>query len=386
MLDKIKFLTAGESHGKALVGIIDGIPSGLEIGSDYIQMHMAHRQLGYGRGGRMKIEDDLVEIVSGIRYGKTIGSPISLVIDNKDWINWKDKMSTDRPSEPAASVTLPRPGHADLAGVIKNDLDDIRNVLERASARETAMRVALSTFPRKMIEDLGILVTGAVTQVGNAMLDSGEHENLTINQIYDMTSKSKVRCVSENLEKDMISEIDKCKMSGDSIGGTFEIYCDGLPYGLGSYGQWDRKLQSKLSEMVMSINGIKAIEIGAGSQMKNKTGSSVHDEIGWDGKKYTRSSNRAGGIEGGMSNAQRLVVRAIMKPLSTLSRPLKSVDIESKEPKDAHKERTDTCVVPAASVIAENLVSLVIADAILSKFGGDSIKQLHNHYNTSARF
>ena len=241
MLDKIQFLTAGESHGKALVGIIDGIPSGLEITSDYIQMHMANRQLGYGRGGRMRIEDDLVEIISGIRYGKTIGSPISLIINNRDWDNWKDQMGIESSSSQAANVTLPRPGHADLAGVMKNDLDDIRNVLERASARETAMRVALSTFPRKMIEDLGISIAGSVTEIGNAIIKDSAHENLTIKQIHSKTKKSKVRCISENLENDMISEIDKCKTDGDSIGGSFEIYCDGLPYGLGSYGQWNKK-------------------------------------------------------------------------------------------------------------------------------------------------
>ena len=386
MLDKINFLTAGESHGKALVGILDGIPAGLKISSVYIQEQMARRQLGYGRGGRMKIENDFVEIISGVRHGKTIGAPISLIIKNNDWLNWKDQMQVEESSRKIQKVTLPRPGHADLAGVIKNDLDDTRNVLERASARETAMRVAISTITRKMIEDLGISLSSSVTQIGNAMVDEGIHENLSIKEIENNTKNSLVRCISDKTEKKMINEIDRCKSQGDSIGGSFEIYCDGLPYGLGSYGQWNKKLQSKLSEMIMSINGIKSIEVGDAYKMKEKSGSKIHDEISWDGNTYNRLSNRAGGIEGGMSNAQRLVLRSIMKPLSTLTKPLQSVDIISKKQLDAHKERTDTCVVPAASVIGENLVSLVIADAILNKFGGDSMQQLHTHYKMSAKF
>lgn len=386
MLEKLQFLTGGESHGKALVGIIDGIPSGLDITKEYIQSHMAMRQLGYGRGARMDIEDDIAQIISGLRFGKTIGSPISIMIENNDWNNWKDQMDVWEKGDQMKRVTLPRPGHADLAGIIKYDLLDVRDVLERASARETAMRVALATFPRKMINDLGISITGSVVGIGRVNAKNNLHESISIDEIIEKTSKSEVRCICSDSELDMISEIDRSKQSGDSIGGMFEVYCDGLPYGLGSYGQWNKKLQSKISEMIMSINGIKGVEIGAGFHIAEKNGSKIHDEISWDNGKYTRLSNNAGGIEGGISNAQRLVVRAVMKPISTLTKPLSSIDIETKESVGAHKERTDTCVVPAASVIAENLVSLVIADSILSKFGGDSMCQLNRHYKESAKF
>ena len=386
MLTKIKFLTAGESHGKGLLGILDGIPAGLKIEKEYIDIQLGRRQMGYGRGGRMKIEKDQVEIWSGIRLGETIASPIGLIVRNKDWENWKDKMSIGVPEKKPKKVTLPRPGHADLAGVEKFGFDDIRNVLERSSARETTMRVALASVCRKLLNEIGVNVASRVIQIHNITDTSDIHKSMSANEINDLADNSPLRCLDKNKEREMIDIIDQAKQNGDSVGGIFEVFATGLPYGLGSYSQWDRKLQSKITSMLMSVNAFKSIEIGQGLSSGEKFGSEVHDEIGWDGKNYKRFSNNAGGIEGGMSNAMPIIAKIAMKPIPTLIKSLRSVDIHTKEKKDAHKERTDSCAVPAASIIAESMMCIVLADVILEKFGGDSLKQLRAHLKASAKY
>ena len=386
MLVRLKFLTAGESHGKALLGILDGVPSGFEISESYIGAQLARRQMGHGRGGRMKIENDWAEILSGVRHGVTLGSPIGLKINNNDWKNWTKKMSKEPVDSEIKKITLPRPGHADLAGVKKFGFDDIRNILERSSARETSMRVGLGSVCRKVLEELGIEVGSRVTQIHDVKDKTILSFEKSPGQISQLVDKSPVRCLNKDIEKKMISIIDKAKKSGDSVGGVFEVFSTGLPYGLGSPMQWDRKLQAKISSMMMSVNAFKSIDIGSGIDMASKFGSQVHDEIGYNGKNFTRYTNNAGGIEGGMSNAQPLVVQVSMKPIATLIKPLRSVDLISKEVKNAHKERTDSCAVPAASIIAESMLCFVLLDSILEKFGGDSLEQLKKHMKVTAKY
>ena len=384
MLKRLQFLTAGESHGKGLVGIIDGIPAGLEISEEYIDRQLRRRQMGHGRGGRMKIEKDHGEIWSGVRHGKTLASPIGILVQNLDWKNWTDKMSVDPIDKEIKEVTLPRPGHADLAGIHKYGFTDIRNVLERSSARETTMRVALGSVCRKLLEEVGIHVASRVVQIHDVIDNSKiEYKTSKLNSFVD---KSPVRCIDKNIENQMIEVIDKAKKSGDSVGGIFEVIASGIPYGLGSYTQWTEKLQSRISAMMMSINAFKGIEIGNGFRSASKFGSEVHDEIGHDGKKFTRFTNNAGGIEGGMSNAQPIVLWMSMKPISTLIKPLRSVDILTHEKKKAHKERTDACAVPAASIIAESMLCITLADALLEKFGGDNVVQLKAHMKATAKY
>ena len=384
-MNKIRFLTAGESHGKALVGIIEGIPSGLLIDSNFINQQLTRRQKGYGRGGRMKIEKDQVQILSGVRNGKTMGSPISLMIENLDWENWKDIMSINSSSQ-SRKVTLPRPGHADLAGVIKYDFDDIRDVIERSSARETTMRVALSCICRKLLEDLGIFLCSHVTAIQNIDSSYKFDESKNPDDLNVEADNSIVRCMDKNAEQMMINAIDKAKANGDSVGGQFEVIATGLPYGLGSYVHYDRKLHAQITSMLMSINAMKAIEFGNLDVIKNQTGSKVHDQMYNKDGNIKRRTNNSGGLEGGMSNAEPLMIRMTMKPLSSLVKPLNSVDIKSKDNKKAHRERSDSCAVPAASIIAENTLSFVLADAILDKFGGDSMNQLKAHYKLTAKF
>ncbi len=382
MLTKIKFLTAGESHGKALVGIIQGIPAGLEITKEYINQQLSRRQLGYGRGGRMKIENDQVTIVSGVRHGKTLGSPISIMIENKDYQNWIDKMGVEPTEENIKKITLPRPGHADLAGIKKFDFDDIRNVIERSSARETAMRVALGAICKKFLAEANISIQSRVLSIGS-VVDNTKLNNSDYSDLNDQVDQSKFRCYNLSIEDDMVRVIDECKLNGDTIGGTMEVVALGLPYGLGSYIQWDKKLNAIIASLMLSINAFKSLTIGS---VGNALGSEYHDEISWDKNSYTRDSNSAGGIEGGMSNATPLVLNMSMKPIPTLSRSLKSVDINTKAIESAHKERSDTCAVPAASIIAEHMLSFAIADTILDKFGGDSIKQFKAHLKASAQY
>ena len=384
MLVRLKFLTAGESHGQGLLGILDGMLAGLEISEDYIGVQLARRQMGYGRGGRMKIEKDRAEIWCGVRHGKTLGAPVGLIIRNKDWENWTRKMSVNPIDSEIRKVTLPRPGHADLAGVQKYGFDDIRNVLERSSARETTMRVGLGSVCRKLLEEVGIEVGSRVVQIHDVKDES--LSDISPNQLSKTADASSVRCLDKEVESAMIKTIDDAKASGDSVGGVFEVIANGLPYGLGAHTQWDRKLHTRISAMLMSVNAFKGIEIGEGFGGAEKFGSEVHDEIGHDGEKFIRYSNSAGGIEGGMSNAQPIVIRMAMKPIPTLIKPLHSVDIHSKEKKDAHKERTDSCAVPAASIIAESMLCFVLADALLEKFGGDSVVQLKAHMDATAKY
>ena len=386
MLSRLKYLTAGESHGKGLLGIIDGIPAGLEISESYISAQLYRRQQGHGRGGRMKIETDFAELYTGVRHGESLGSPIGLILQNKDWENWIQKMSAEPVEDKIRKVTLPRPGHADLTGVQKFDFDDIRNVLERSSARETAIRVALASVCRKLLKEVGIEVGSRVVQIHSLKDTSPIPEGVSPEGLNEMADSSPVRCLDKSTEKEMIDVIDKAKADGDSVGGVFEIIATGLPYGLGSHTQWDRKLQARIAESILSINAFKGIEIGMGFDQAGKFGSNVHDEIGHDGEKYIRHSNNAGGIEGGMSNAQPIVIRAVMKPIPTLIKPLRSVDIETKEEKLAHKERTDSCAVPAASIVAESMLCFVLADALLEKFGGDSMNQLKAHMKATSKY
>jgi len=391
MMKKIQFLTAGESHGKGLIGIIDGIPAGLEISEEEISKQLVRRQCGYGRGGRMKIEKDFAEIWSGVRFGKTLGSPISLLIQNIDWENWIKQMSVKPQIESPKKVTLPRPGHADLAGIQKFGFDDIRNVLERASARETAMRVGLASICRKLLKETGVEVGSRVIQI-HSVKDNSNSQNISMSELNDLADKSPVRCLDKSIENKMMKAIDDAKENGDSVGGVFEVVATGLPYGLGSYSQWNSRLNAKITEAIMSIPAIKGVEIGLGFESAEKFGSEVHDEVylaksqNLKETTYDRLSNNAGGIEGGMSNTEPISVRAVMKPIPTLIRPLQSVDIESKDPKSAYKERADTCAVPAASIVAESMLCFVLADSLLDKFGGDSMDQIKAHIKTSAKY
>ena len=380
MLNKIKFLTAGESHGKALIGIIQGIPSGLEISSDYINAELSRRQKGYGRGARMKIETDKAIILSGVRHGKTLGSPIAIMINNNDNKNWLDDMSVDPIEKTIKKITLPRPGHADLAGIKKYDFDDIRNVIERSSARETAMRVALGAICKKFLEDANINISSRVLSIGSVS-DNSIIKNY--NNLNDRIDSSPLRCYSKNIEKKMINEIDKCNKKGDTIGGKIELIATGLPYGLGSYIQWDKKISTIISSLLLSINAFKSLTIGSELGV---LGSDYHDEISWSKDKFNRDSNSAGGIEGGMSNTNPIIIIMEMKPLSTLRKSLKSTDIKTKESKSAHKERSDVCAVPAASIVAEGMLSFALVETLLDKFGGDSMKQFKSHLDLSAKY
>ena len=385
MLEKLRYLTAGESHGKGLLGIIDGIPAKLKISEEYILTQLQRRQRGYGRSNRMTIEQDYPELYCGVRQGETIGGPLGIIINNLDYKNWSEAMSISKNGF-SKKVTLPRPGHADLAGIKKFGFDDIRNVIERSSARETAMRVALSSVCRKLLEDLDIYLCSRVIQILNIKDDTDFNLDFGYQETNKSIDCSEVRCQDKDISKKMISAIRNAKKDGDSVGGVIEILCSGLPFGLGSYTQWDKKLQSKISESLMSINAFKGIEFGLGFAGSGILGSKVHDEMETNKSKISRKSNNAGGIEGGMSNSQPINIKLSMKPIPTLTKPLDSVDIESLDNQKAHKERTDSCAVPAASIIAENLLSIVIADTILSKFGGDSMEQLKLHINQTAEY
>ncbi|MBL7996794.1 chorismate synthase [bacterium] len=382
----MRFLTAGESHGKGLSGVIEGIPAGLELTAEYIDHQLYRRQQGYGRGGRMKIESDRAEIISGVRLGKTIGSPISLLVWNKDWENWKEIMPVEvqKVTNKIKKVTLPRPGHADLAGVLKFGFDDIRPVIERSSARETAMRVALGSVARKLLEEFGITIASHVIQIGKVRIQNSQFkiQNFSIAEITKLSDDSEVRALDSAVTKKMIDEIKSAQKEGNSLGGIFEVIVDGLPEGLGSYTHWDKKLDGILAQYICSIPAIKGVEIGDAFENAGKFGSEVHDEIFFDEKKgYYRKTNRCGGLEGGMTTGDRLIIRGAMKPLPTLARPLMSVDIETKKSASAHKERTDTCSVPAAAVVAEAMTALALINPLLEKFGGDSIEEIKIRYD-----
>ena len=380
MLNKIKFLTAGESHGKALIGIIQGIPSGLALSADYINNELSRRQKGYGRSSRMKIETDKAIILSGVRHGKTLGSPISIMIKNKDHKNWLNEMNTEPVKKTIKKITLPRPGHADLAGVKKYDFDDIRNVIERSSARETAMRVALGAICKVFLLEANIDISSRVISIGSIIDKSIIKDYKDLNATIDNSS---LRCYDRNIELKMIKEIDKCNKKGDTIGGRIEVIATGLPYGLGSYIQWDKKISTIIGSLMLSINAFKSLTIGSELSV---LGSDYHDQISWSNDKFQRDSNSAGGIEGGMSNANPIILTMDMKPLSTLRKSLASTDIKTKESKSAHKERSDICAVPAASIVAESMLSLALVDTLLDKFGGDSMKQFKDHLNLSGKY
>lgn len=376
----LRFFTAGESHGSALIGILEGIPGGLSLSSDDIDKELMRRQTGYGRGGRMKIEQDHAEIISGVRWGKTIGSPISLFIENKDWKNWQEGMSSEgRYEHSISAVTRPRPGHADLAGILKYAQKDIRNILERSSARETAARVAIGAVTKKFLSEFGIIINSYVIQIGNVRMLKTEAIS---KEIFQKAEASPVRCPDEETTKKMIKLIDKAVKNGDSLGGIFEIVATGIPPGLGSHIQWDMKLDARLSMAISSIQAIKGVEVGLGFKIAEKFGSEVMDEIFYKRKSgFYRKTNNAGGIEGGMSNGMPIVIRAAMKPIPTLKKPLRSVDIITRENIKAAYERSDTCAVPAASIIGEAMTAITIADALLEKFGGDSIDETKRNFD-----
>ncbi len=373
----LRFLTAGESHGPQLVAIVEGVPAGFDIDLAKINGDLARRQKGYGRGGRMLIEKDEVRPVSGIRFGKSLGSPITFIIENRDYKNWVKRMSADPADRGEATpVTRARPGHADLAGVLKYNLDDIRDVLERASARETTARVAIGGLARQILLPFGIDVLGYVATIGAT--EANTPADLSIDDLRGITEESQVRVADPEAERKIIAEIDECKKSGDTLGGIVEVIATGLPVGLGSHVQWDRKLDGRLAHALLSLQAAKGVELGLGFNAGRIRGSALHDEIGYDAAhhRFTRHSNNSGGTEGGMSTGEPLRVRVAFKPLSTLMRPLRSVDIKTKAEAVGAIERSDVCAIPAAAVIAEAVVAFELAALFLEKFGGDSLTEI----------
>lgn len=369
----LRFLTAGESHGPALTALLEGVPAGLPLRPSYINDQLARRQKGYGRGGRMKIETDTAQVLSGVRHGLTLGSPIALLIQNRDWKNWEQSMAIEPVETPPAPVEIPRPGHADLVGLLKYDYPDIRNVIERASARETAARVAAGAVCRRLLEEIGVRIVSRVVQIGPALAEDLPED---LEEIESRVEASEVRCTDSRAADEMMALIDAARREGNTLGGVFEVLVDHLPVGLGSYVHWDRKLDGRLAQALMSIHAIKGVEIGLGFASGGISGSKVHDPITYQDGQFGRSSNNAGGLEGGVTNGQRLVLRACMKPISTLVRPLMSVNAFTKEPVESRFERSDICAVPAAGVVGEAMAAIVLAEAVLEKFGGDSLAEL----------
>ena len=394
----LRFLTAGESHGPGLVVIIEGLPAGLDIDLAAVHHELWRRQQGYGRGQRMKIESDRLDVLSGLRFGRTMGSPVSGIIHNRDWKNWQHTMPVDREPEADATgarrgrVTRPRPGHADLAGAVKYGVTDLRDVLERASARETAARVAVGAFARQLLARFGMHVTSHVTRIGAVALP--DTTQVDVADVRAMPDESPLRCVDAATQDAMVAHIDRARDAGDTLGGTFEVIVDGVAPGLGSYVQWDRKLDGRLAQAVMSIPAIKAVGIGIGAGVAALAGSQVHDEIlldeagegdavrSWD---LARPTNRAGGLEGGVTNGEPIRLTGYMKPIATLMKPLRSVDLDTFEVSPAAIERSDVCAVPAAAVVAEAMVAIVIADAFLERFGGDAVDQIAPRVDESRR-
>ncbi len=371
-----RYLTAGESHGPQLSAIIEGLPAGIHLTAESVNQDLARRQQGYGRGGRMKIEKDTAELLSGVRWGETLGSPVTLVVKNRDWENWLEKMSPlPEHRDDSSAVTRPRPGHADLSGVLKYHHDDVRNVLERSSARETAVRVAVGGVARALLAEFGILVGGFVTEMGGVCSPT---PNEPLEQLWQRSNASDMFCCDKTAEEEMKRAIDSAKAAGDTLGGVVEVQVLGVPPGLGSYVHWDRKLDARLAMALMSIQAIKGVEVGIGFEAARRPGSQVHDEIFYNGG-YRRDTNNAGGIEGGMSNGEPIVLRAAMKPIPTLYKPLRSVDMRTHEAFEATVERSDTCAVPAALVVAEAVVAIEVANALLEKFGGDSIVEIRRN-------
>jgi chorismate synthase len=366
-----RFVTSGESHGPGLTAIVEGMPAGLELSAEDIDRDLARRQLGHGRGGRMKIEKDRADVVSGVRHGRTLGSPITLRVANRDYQNWEERMNPWPVEAEIDEVHLPRPGHADLAGVMKYGHTDVRNVLERASARETAARVAAGALAKALLRDLGVSVFSHVTQIGS--VTAPEREDLAPAD-FEGVDESPVRCLDAAASDAMVAEIDTARKANESLGGIFEVRAFGLVPGIGSHISWEERLDGRLAGAILSIQAMKGVGIGDGFDLAGRVGSQAHDEIFWSEEQgYFRETNRAGGLEGGMTNGEQLTVRGAMKPLPTLTQPLRSVDIETKQPAAALRERTDSCTVPAAGVVAEAMVALVLGSCYREKFGGDHI-------------
>ena len=387
----IRFLTAGESHGKALTTIVDGFPSNLKISESYINQQLKRRQFGYGRGLRMRIETDKAEILSGVRFGKTLGSPISMLIRNADWENWQTLMSIDSVDEKTQKISIPRPGHADLVGVSKYNFNDIRNSIERSSARETAARVAAGTVARKLLEEFGITIGSFVESIGGIypvnnfaekLFNNSIPLNFSAQSISDKSDKSSVRVLESEQEEKIIRKIKSAKKNGDTLGGTFLTVATGVPVGLGSFMNYDTKLDADIAHSIMSINAVKAVEIGEGFLLAEKVGSESHDEIVMKKDFIGRKTNRAGGIEGGVSTGLPIIVRAAMKPIATLMSPIESVNLSTMKKVDARRERSDFVAVPACAVIAESMLAWSIAKFFLQKFGGDSLEELKDNYTT----
>ncbi len=389
----LRYLTGGESHGPCLTAILEGIPAGLRVNKEFIDKDLRRRQSGYGRGERMKIESDKVEILSGLRGGETLGSPLTLLIRNKDWENWQTIMDPFSPPENSEKegksvprLTRPRPGHADLAGAIKYNHKDLRNILERSSARETAARVAVGAIAKVLLKEFEIEIISQVVELGKIKAHTAD---LTVEKIRRQRDKSQLSCPDRTAEKLMVEEIGKAEKAGDSLGGIFEVMVTNVPVGLGSHVHWDKKLDGRLAQALMSIQAIKGVEIGLGFETSRRPGSKVHDEIFYQERQaneekagFFRKTNNAGGIEGGMSNGEMIVVRAAMKPIPTIKAPLKSVDLLTKDPVTAVVERADTCAVPAAAVVGEAVVAFEIAGAMQEKFGGDSLSEMKRNYES----
>jgi len=376
----LRYLTAGESHGQCLTAILEGIPAGLPLRAEDIDHDLARRQKGYGRGGRMRIEQDRVAFLAGVRKGHTLGNPISLLIRNKDWENWKEIMSPE-PGPPATEkvVTCPRPGHADLVGAIKYNHRDIRNVLEKASARETAIRVAVGAVAKRLLAEFGMHVYSYTVAIGGVTVALAK--DLSVAEAFERAEKSDVRCPDEATSEKMVARIREAKHKGDTLGGIFEVVVTNPPLGLGSYAQWDRRLTGRLAMALMSIQAMKGVEVGMGFEAAHRFGSEVHDDIFYD-QGFTRGGNNAGGLEGGITTGQPIVLRTAMKPISTLYNPKKSVDILTKQPVEATIERSDICTVPAAGVVGEAVVAYEMASAFIEKFGGDNMKEMRRNYDS----
>ena len=378
-----RFLTAGESHGPALTAIIEGVPAGLAVPAEPINVQLKRRQGGYGRGARQKIEADTAEVLSGIRFGRTLGSPITLVVRNRDWANWTTKMSVEALPEgqaETAAIAVPRPGHADYAGMMKYDHDDLRNVLERASARNTATLVAVGAVARLLLAEFGITVTSHVVNIGGIRVNA---DTIDLRRVAELAEESPVRVADKDAEGEIIAAIDEAKYRGDTLGGTFEVVALGVPVGLGSYVHWDERIDGKLAQALMSIQAIKGVEVGLGFGAADIPGSQVHDAFFYeagDEARFRRGSNNAGGTEGGITNGEPLVVRAVMKPIATLMKQLPSVNLQTKEGVPAFAERSDVCAVPAAAVVGEAMVAIVLAQSMTQKFGGDSLTEMRANY------
>lgn len=375
----MRYLTAGETHGPQLTAIIEGMPSNVAIDFEAVNFQLARRQKGYGRGRRMQIEKDTVNIVGGVRHSVTTGAPVALVVANNDWKSWTSIMNVEpvEDGEAKRRVHRPRPGHADLNGGLKYNQKDLRNILERSSARETTMRVAVGGIARQLLAEFGIKLACQVIRIGEV---EAKREEMPIDELIRITEESPVRVTDKEAEAAMIAAIDAAKKDGDTLGGIVEVIVEGVPVGLGSHVQWDRKLDGRIAQAVVSIQAFKGVEFGIGFEMAKRRGSNVHDPIHYEENRgFYRASNRAGGFEGGMTTGEPIIVRGVMKPISTLYKPLPSVDIDSKEPFTAQVERSDTCAVPAAAVIMENVIAWEIAQAFMEKFGGDSLEEIRNN-------